>query len=272
MSHYQRIACLCTESVETLYALGAEDCIAGISGFTVRPPRARKEKPKISGFSSMKIDRILAVKPDLVIGFCDLQADMCRDLALAGIEVHLFNQRSISGILHMVRVLAALVGREEAGRLLVADLQSQVASVVARAAQGRGQDQGQRRPVIYFEEWNEPLMSGIGWAAEAIVLAGGEDAFPELSAHAGARERIITDPMEVARRAPDIIIASWCGKKFQPESMRSRPGWHDIPAIRNNMLFEIKSPDILSPGPAVITEGLRQISDMVAQWQQAQLA
>ncbi|EGF30095.1 Periplasmic binding protein [Oxalobacteraceae bacterium IMCC9480] len=268
MSHYQRIACLCTESVETLYALGAEDCIAGISGFTVRPPRARKEKPKISGFSSMKIDRILAVRPDLAIGFCDLQADMCRDLALAGVEVHLFNQRSIGGILHMVRVLAALVEREQAGRLLVADLQAQIAAVVARAGQG----QGQRRPVIYFEEWNEPLMSGIGWAAEAIVLAGGEDAFPALSAHAGAGQRIIADPMEVVRRAPDIIIASWCGKKFQPESMRGRPGWQDIPAVRNNMLFEIKSPDILSPGPAVITEGLRQISDIVAQWQQAQLA
>lgn len=266
MSHYQRIACLCTESVETLYALGAEDCIAGISGFTVRPPRARKEKPKISGFSSMKIDRILAVKPDLVIGFCDLQADMCRDLAIAGIEVHLFNQRSFAGILHMIRVLAALVEREQTGRELVADLQRQIALAVARAGQGT------RRPVIYFEEWNEPLMSGIGWAAEAITLAGGEDAFPELSAHAGARERIIVDPMDVVRRAPDIIIASWCGKKFQPESMRSRAGWQDIPALRNNMLFEIKSPDILSPGPAVITEGLRQISDMVAHWHKAQPA
>ncbi|MFT5534884.1 MAG: iron complex transport system substrate-binding protein [Burkholderiaceae bacterium] len=266
MSHYQRIACLCTESVETLYALGAEDCIAGISGFSVRPPRARKEKPKISGFSSVKIERILAVKPDLVIGFCDLQADICRDLALVGIEVHLFNQRSIAGILHMIRVLAALVEREQAGRELVAQLQRQIDAVVARAGQGG------RRPIIYFEEWNEPLMSGIGWAAEAIVLAGGEDAFPELSAHAAARERIITDPMAVVHRAPDIIIASWCGKKFQPAHIQSRAGWQDIPAVRNNMLFEIKSPDILSPGPAVITEGLRQISDLVAHWQKAQQA
>jgi iron complex transport system substrate-binding protein len=264
MSHYQRIACLCTESVETLYALGAEDCIAGISGFSVRPPRARAEKPKISGFSSTKIERILAVKPDLVIGFCDLQATICRDLALAGIEVHLFNQRSIAGILHMIRVLAALVEREQAGRELVAQLQQQIATSVARAGQGG------RRPVIYFEEWDTPLMSGIGWAAEVIELAGGADAFPELSAQAGASQRIIADPMEVVRRAPDIIIASWCGKKFQPAVMQARTGWQDIPAVRNGMLFEIKSPDILSPGPAVITEGLRQISDLVAHWKKQQ--
>ncbi len=266
MSHYQRIACLCTESVETLYALGAENYIAGISGFSVRPPRARKEKPKISGFSSTRIERILAVKPDLVIGFCDLQADICRDLALAGIEVHLFNQRSIAGILHMIRVLAALVEREQAGRELVADLQRQIAVVVARAGQGV------RRPVIYFEEWDAPLMSGIGWAAEAIVLAGGEDAFPELSVQAGAGQRIIADPMDVVRRAPDIIIASWCGKKFQPAAMQSRVGWQTIPAVRNQMLFEIKSPDILSPGPAVITEGLRQISDLVEHWKKVQIS
>lgn len=162
MSHYQRIAYLSTESVETLYALGAEEYIAGISGFTVRPPRAREEKPKISGFSSSKLERILAVKPDLVIGFCNLQADICRDLAHAGIEVHLFNQRSIDGILRMISVLASMVEREEAGRQLVADLQTQIDNVRARAAQWT------RRPMIYFEEWNDPLMSGVGWAAEAI--------------------------------------------------------------------------------------------------------
>ncbi|GAA4029645.1 ABC transporter substrate-binding protein [Actimicrobium antarcticum] len=266
MSHYQRIACLCTESVETLYALGAEDCIAGISGFSVRPPRARQEKPKISGFSSVKIERILAVKPDLIIGFCDLQADICRDLALAGIEAHLFNQRSVAGILHMVRVLAALVERVDAGKLLVAELQRQIDAAQARAAQWT------RRPVIYFEEWNDPLMSGIGWAAEVIGMAGGEDAFPALSAHPNARQRIIADPLDVVRRAPDIIIGSWCGKKFQPEAVRSRSGWESIPAVRNGMLFEIKSPDILSPGPSVITEGLRQIGDMIAQWQRTQAA
>jgi iron complex transport system substrate-binding protein len=262
MSHYQRIACLSTESVETLYALGAQDCIAGISGFTVRPPQARQEKPKISGFSSSKLERILAVEPDLAIGFSNLQADVCRDLAQAGVEVHVFNQRSVDGILRMVGALAAMVGRDEAGRLLVADLQAQIDAARARAAQWT------RRPVVYFEEWNEPLMSGIGWAAELIGIAGGADAFPELSTRHGAKERIIADPMEVVRRAPDIIIGSWCGKKFQPDQLRARAGWDAIPALKNNMLFEIKSPDILSPGPSAITHGLRQMSDMVARWQE----
>jgi iron complex transport system substrate-binding protein len=262
MSLYQRIACLSTESVETLYALGAEQYIAGISGFTVRPPRAREEKIKISGFSSSKLERILAVQPDLVIGFSNLQADICAELAKAGIEVHLFNQRSVEGILRMVAVLAAMVQREEAGRALVAQLRAQVDVVRARAAPWT------RRPVVYFEEWNDPLMSGIGWAAEIIELAGGVDAFPELSVYQSAKQRIIADPLEVVRRAPDIIIGSWCGKKFQADALRARPGWDAIPAVKNNMLFEIKSPDVLSPGPSVITEGLRQISDMVAQWQE----
>jgi len=266
MSHYQRIACLSTESAETLYALGAQQFIAGISGFTVRPPRAREEKPKISGFSSSRIERILAVKPDLAIGFCDLQADICRDLAHAGVEVHLFNQRSIDGILRMVAVLAAMVQCEEAGSQLVAQLQAQVDWVRTRAAQWT------RRPIIYFEEWNEPLMSGIGWAAEAIGIAGGVDAFPELSGYHSAKERIIADPMDVVRRAPDIIIGSWCGKKFQPDSLRLRAGWDTIPALQNNMVFEIKSPDILSPGPSVIIHGMRQVSDMVARWQEQQAA
>ncbi|MCL6486617.1 ABC transporter substrate-binding protein [Janthinobacterium lividum] len=261
-SHYQRIACLSTEAVETLYALGAQDVIAGISGFTVRPPRARAEKTKISGFSSSSLERILAVKPDLVIGFCDMQADICRDLVKAGIEVHQFNQRTVDGILRMIAVLAALVQREEAGRVLIASLRADIAAARTRAASWT------RKPVIYFEEWNDPLMSGIGWAAELIGIAGGTDAFPQLSVHPGARERIIADPLEVVRRAPDIIIASWCGKKFQPAQFTARPGWDAIPAVQNKMLFEIKSPDILSPGPAAITQGLRQISDIIAQWQQ----
>jgi len=260
MSHYRRIACLSTESVETLYALGAEDCIAGISGFTVRPPRARHEKPKISGFSSSKIERILAVEPDLVIGFSNLQADICSDLAKAGVEVHLFNQRTFAGILQMVQVLAALVDRQEAGAQLVAHLRCLIEQVQLRAAGW------QRRPFVYFEEWNDPLMCGIGWASEAIVLAGGVDAFADLARHQSAKDRIIADPHEVIRRAPDIIIGSWCGKKFQPASLHARPGWQQIPALQNEMVFEIKSPDILSPGPSVITEGLRQISDIVAHW------
>lgn len=264
MSHYQRIACLSTEAVETLYALGAEDVIAGISGFTVRPPRARTEKTKISGFSSADLARILAVQPDLVIGFCDMQADICRDLVKAGIEVHQFNQRTVDGILRMIGVLAALVRREEAGKVLVASLRADIAATRARAAAWT------RKPVIYFEEWNDPLMSGIGWVAELIDIAGGTDAFPDLFAHPGAKERIIGDPQEVVRRAPDIIIASWCGKKFQPAQLTARPGWDAIPAVRHEMLFEIKSPDILSPGPAAITEGLRQLSDIIARWQEQQ--
>jgi iron complex transport system substrate-binding protein len=264
MSHYSRIACLCTEAVETLYALGAEDCIAGISGFTVRPPRARQEKPRISGFSSAKLERILAVEPDLAIGFCDLQAEICRDLAQAGIEVHLFNQHTVAGILHMIRVLAALVQREQAGQRLIAELQRCIASARAQAAQWT------RRPTVYFEEWNDPLISGIGWVSELIAIAGGNDAFPELAAHRSAKQRIIADAQEVVRRRPDIIIGSWCGKKFQPDSLRARPGWETIPALQNGMVFEIKSADILSPGPSAITEGLRQIGMLVARWQMTQ--
>jgi len=262
MSLYKRIACLSTESVETLYALGAEEYIAGISGFTVRPARARTEKPKISGFSSSKLDRILAVQPDLVIGFSNLQADICRDLAKAGVEVHLFNQRSMAGILQMVRVLAAMVGRQEAGDALVAQLQRQIDDVRERAAQWK------HRPRVYFEEWNDPLMCGIGWVSEAIELGGGTDVFADLAGRQDAGGRIIADSDEVMRRAPDIILASWCGKKFQPDAVKKRPGWDAIPAVRNDMLIEIKSPDILSPGPAAITEGLRQISDIIARWQE----
>lgn len=260
MSQFKRIACLSTESVETLYALGAEECIAGISGFTVRPARARKEKPKISGFSSGKLERILAVQPDLVIGFSDLQADLCRDLARAGVEVHLFNQRSIAGIFRMIATLASFVQKEESGRRLATQLQETVDFVCAQAARW------ECRPTIYVEEWNEPLMSGIGWIGEVIGLAGGVDAFPDLSIHPSARQRIIADPMEVVRRAPDIIIGSWCGKKFQPESVKTRLGWNEIPAVHNNMVFEIKSPDILSPGPSVITHGLVQVAALIARW------
>ncbi len=262
MSLYKRIACLSTEAAETLYALGAEDCVAGISGFTVRPARARAEKPRISGFSSSKIERILAVRPDLVIGFSNLQADICRDLAKAGVEVHLFNQRSMAGILQMVRVLAAMVGRQEAGEALVGQLQQQIDRVREQVKRC------EHRPRLYFEEWNDPLMCGIGWVSEAMELAGGIDVFADLACRQDAGGRIIADSGEVVRRAPDIILASWCGKKFQPDAVRNRPGWDAIPAVRDDMLFEIKSPDILSPGPAAITEGLRQISDIIMRWQE----
>lgn len=259
---YQRIACLSTEAVETLYLLGAEDRIAGFSGFTTRPARARSEKPKISGFSSSRIDRILAVRPDLVIGFSDMQAEICRDLAGAGIEVHLFNQRDVAGILRMVRTLAALVGKGEEGERLAADLQARIDAVRDFAQQWTD------RPKVYFEEWNDPLITGIGWVSDMIGIAGGEDIFREVAVYAGAKERIIADPFEVVRRAPDIIIGSWCGKKFRPESLCERPGWETTPAVRNGMVAEIKSADILSPGPGAITEGLTQIAALILRWHQ----
>ncbi|MEK7438799.1 MAG: cobalamin-binding protein [Pseudomonadota bacterium] len=260
---YRRIACLSTEAVETLYLLGAEDRIAGISGFTTRPARARKEKPKVSGFSSAKIERILAVEPDLVIAFSDLQADIVRELIRAGVEIHVFNQRSLAGILGMIRTLAALVERSQAGERLVADLRDRL-----EAAQLRARELS-RRPRIYFEEWNDPLISGIRWVSELIETVGGADCYAEESRRLAARDRIIGDPADVIRRAPDIIVGSWCGKKFRSEQVRARPGWDAVPAVRDNQLYEIKSADILSPGPSAITEGLAQLERIVTRWVQA---
>lgn len=260
---YRRIVCLSTEAVETLYLLGAEDCIAGISGFAVRPARARKEKPKVSGFSSAKIERILAVGPDLVIAFSDLQADIVRDLARAGVEVHVFNQRDIAGILAMIGSLASLVGKAPAGEQLVAELDSSL-----EAARSRARNLP-RRPRVYFEEWNDPLICGIRWVSELIDAAGGEDCFAEESRRPGARERIISDSAEVVRRAPDIVFGSWCGKKFRPEQLRQRPGWDAVPAVRTDQLHEIKSADILSPGPGAITAGLGQLERVITAWAQA---
>lgn len=264
MSNYQRIACLSTEAVEVLYALGAEDTVVGISGYTTRPARARSEKPKISGFSSAKLERIFAVKPDLVIAYSNMQAEMSRDLISAGLEVHTFNQRDVAGILRMIRVLASLVGKVAEGAALVSTLEAQIFQVQAQAAQWT------RRPKIYFEEWNSPLMSGIGWVSELIHIAGGQDAFSDLAQHHSAKDRIIADPSEVLRRAPDIIVGSWCGKKFRPESLVEREGWQQIPALQNDRVFEIKSADILSPGPSAILHGLPQLHALVAQWQAAQ--
>lgn len=261
MSHYQRIACLSTESVEVLYALGAEDLIAGISGYTTRPARARSEKPKISGFSSAKIERILAVQPDLVIAYSNMQAELCRDLISAGIEVHAFNQRDVAGIFRMIAVLASLVDKQQQGAQLIAGLQQEIATAQQLAAQWT------RKPIVYFEEWDSPMMSCIGWVSELIGIAGGQDAFAELAQHHGARERIIADPAEVLRRAPDIIIGSWCGKKFRPESLTERAGWQQIPALKNGRVFEIKSADILSPGPSAINHGLPQLQQIIADWQ-----
>lgn len=257
---YRRIVCLSTEAVETLYLLGAEDSIAGISGFTVRPARARKEKPRVSGFSSAKTERILAVEPDLVVAFSDLQADIARDLVRAGVEVHVFNQRDVEGILRMIGSLAALAGKTEAGARIIADLRARLDSARLRARELP------RRPRVYFEEWNAPLISGIRWVSELIEAAGAVDCFAGESRHPSARERVIADPAEVVRRAPDIIVGSWCGKKFRPDQVRARPGWEEVPAVRDGELHEIKSPDILSPGPAAITEGLARLERIVSAW------
>jgi iron complex transport system substrate-binding protein len=250
----QRIACLCTEAVEVLYALGEADRIAGISGFTVRPPEARRDKPKISGFSSGKLERILAVEPDLVLAFSDLQADMCRDLVRAGVEVHVFNQRSIDGILRMIVTTGALVGRATEAQALVDDLRRGLDDARVRG-EARIAHHG-RRLRVYFEEWDEPLISGIRWVSELISLAGGEDVFADFATRHSAKERRIEDPLTVVRRAPEIIIGSWCGKKFQPDHVRARPGWTEVPAVAHDRLYEIKSPLILAPGIAALTDGL----------------
>ena len=259
---YQRIACLSTEAVETLYLLGAEAQVAGISGFTVYPARARKEKPKVSGFTSGKIERILAVKPDLVIAFSDLQADLARDLIKAGIEVHVFNHRDVAGIFRMITTLGALVGKASEAAKLCEALQQRISEARAVAKMLP------RRPRVYFEEWYDPMISGIGWASELITIAGGDDVFAELAAQQGAKQRIIADGTEVIARAPDIIIGSWCGRKFQPEHVRARPGWDAIPALRDDQVFEIKSADILAPGAAAIERGLTQLSRIVGDWAQ----
>ena len=256
----QRIVCLTEETTETLYLLGEDWRIVGISGFTVRPARARKEKPRVSAFTSAKIDRIVALEPDLVLGFSDLQADIAAQLIRAGIEVHVFNHRSIEDILRMIRTLGGMVGCEAKTHELVRQLTAGLAQVRARALALP------RRPKVYFEEWDEPQISGIRWVSELVELAGGEDCFPELAVQALGKNRIIADPLEVVRRAPDIILGSWCGKKFQPEEVVARPGWSEVPAIRDGFVREIKSPLILQPGPAALTDGVKAVQAVIEEW------
>jgi len=254
----QRIVCLTEETTETLYLLGEQHRIVGISGFTVRPPQARKEKPKVSAFTSAKIERIRELAPDLVLGFSDLQADIAADLVRAGIAVHIFNQRSVDQIFEFIRTLGALVGAVERTQVLLDELRAGVEAVA---------EAGRRlpwHPLVYFEEWDDPMISGIRWVAELVEIAGGRDGFAELSIEPGARQRIIADADEVIRRAPDLIVGSWCGKKFSPEKVAARPGWDAIPAVRNGQLREIKSCDILQPGPAALTDGLRHLHALIA--------
>jgi len=256
----ERIVCLTEETTETLYLLGEERRIVGISGYTVRPSRARREKPRVSAFLSAKNDRILALQPDLVLGFSDLQADIARDLAKAGLNVFIFNQRTVPGILSMVLTLASLVGAAAKGEQLVAELESGLDAIRASAARFS------RRPRVYFEEWDEPMISGIGWVSELVGIAGGEDVFPELAASQAAAGRIIADASEVVRRQPDVILSSWCGKKFRREHVIARPGWAEVPAVRDGELHEIKSADILQPGPAALTDGVGRIHAILARW------
>jgi len=255
-----RIVCLTEETTETLYLLGEEARIVGISGFTVRPPRARREKPRVSAFTSAKIDRIVGLRPDLVLGFSDLQADIAAQLVRAGIEVHVFNHRSVAEILRMIATLGGMVGRAEQARALIANLEAGLDDIRASAAKL------ERRPRVYFEEWDEPQISGIRWVSELIGIAGGDDCFPELACEPLGKNRIIADPLEVPRRAPDVIFGSWCGKKFRPEHVAARPGWSDVPAVRGGHLHEIKSSIILQPGPAALTDGVREIHRHLVSW------
>ncbi len=252
-----RIVCLTEETTETLYLLGEERRIVGISGYTVRPPRARREKPKVSSFLNAKQERILELKPDLVLGFSDLQADIARDLAKAGLNVVVFNQRSVQEILNMVQMLSCLVGVPAKGERLVKRLEDNLASIRKKASKLL------HRPRVYFEEWDEPMISGIRWVSELVEIAGGEDVFSEFSFSHSAAGRTITDPQEVVRRNPEIIIGSWCGKKFRPEKVASRAGWDQVSAVKRNQLYEVKSSEILQPGPAALTDGVKRIAEIV---------
>jgi|SRR5882672_5244212 len=254
-----RIVCLTEETVETLYLLGEEQRIVGVSGYAVRPARVRKEKPRVSSFISADFEKILALEPDLVLTFSDLQADIAAELIRRNVAVHAFNQRDVAGIFAMIRTLGALVGATGKAEALAATLERRVAEARARAARF------ERRPRVYFEEWDEPMISGIGWVAELIEIAGGIEAFPALSLHKSAKDRIVS-ARDVIAAAPDIIVGSWCGKKFVPAKVAARPGFADVPAVRNGFLREIKSPLILQAGPAALTDGLDALAGIIAEW------
>ncbi|KQP11433.1 ABC transporter substrate-binding protein [Methylobacterium sp. Leaf99] len=247
----ERIVCLTEETVETLYLLGEQDRIIGVSGYAVRPPQVRREKPRVSAFTSADLPRILALAPDLVLTFSDLQAGIVADLVRAGIAVHAFNQRDVAGIMAMIRTLGVLVDARERAETLATSYEVRLARVADLV-------RGRPRPRVYFEEWDEPLISGIGWVSELVRIAGGDDIFPELARQAAAKHRIVT-PDAVVAAAPEVILASWCGKKVVPSSIASRAGWANLPAVAQGRIHEIKSPLILQPGPAALTDGLDAI-------------
>lgn len=255
-----RIVCMTEETTEWLYLLGEDARIVGISGYTVRPPQARQDKPKVSAFTSAKIDRILALEPDCVFGFSDLQADIAAELVRRGVQVTIFNQRSVEQIFSMLYQVAAMVGRAERGLALLQAMRERLEAIRGAAAALP------RRPRVFFEEWDDPLISGIRWVSEMLAIAGGDDCFPELAAQPLGKDRILADPGEVVRRNPDIVIGSWCGKKFRPERVAARPGWEQVAAVRDGQLFEIKSADILQPGPAALTDGVAQLHRIVMDW------
>jgi iron complex transport system substrate-binding protein len=256
----QRIVCLTEETTEWLYLLGEERRIVGISGYTVRPRRAREEKPKVSAFLSAKIDKILSLEPDCVFGFSDLQADIASALIRHGIQVTVFNQRSVQSIFEMLYQVAAMVGRADDGLARIEAMRQEL-NAIARSAAALS-----RRPRIFFEEWDEPHISAIAWVSELMGIAGGDDCFPELAREPLGKNRIIADGSEIVRRNPDIVIGSWCGKKFRAEKVAARPGWEAVNAVRDRQLFEIKSADILQPGPAALTDGVRQLHRIVNEW------
>lgn len=262
-SYPQRIVCLTEETTETLYLLGEPQRIVGISGFTVRPPEARKEKPKVSAFTSAKIEKILELRPDLVLGFSDIQADIAAELVRRGIEVHVFNHRSVAEILRMILMLGGMIGCEDKAGALVDKLQAGLDAIRAEASKLPC------HPRVYFEEWDNPQISCIAWVSELIGIAGGEDIFPELAKEPLGKNRIVRDPAEVIRRQPDIILGSWCGKKFRPEQVAARPGWQAISAVRTGELHEVKSSLILQPGPAALTDGVEALQRVFRRWSQA---
>jgi iron complex transport system substrate-binding protein len=255
-----RIVCLTEETTEWLYLLGEQDRIVGISGYTVRPRRARAEKPRVSAFLDGHLDRILELEPDLVVGFSDMQAALADKLIRAGLNVLVTNQRSVSEIFATMRLIASMVGSGDRAEAWIDDCERRHRVMTAAASAWR------RRPRVYFEEWDEPMISAIQWVSELVSIAGGHDIFPELAAQKMGRDRVVADIGEPVRRAPDLIIGSWCGKKFRPERVAARPGWADVPAVRNGHLHEIKSCDILQPGPAALTDGLEQLHRLCAAW------
>ena len=255
----ERIVCLTEETVETLYLLGEDRRIVGVSGYAVRPSRVRKEKPRVSAFISAEVPKILALKPNLVLTFSDLQADIVAELVRANVEVHAFNQRDVAGIFDMIRTLGALVGAVEKANALANQLAARDNAVHERASHLP------RRPRVYFEEWDEPMISGLGWVSELITAAGGIEVFPQLAARKNAKDRIVSAADVIAAR-PDIIIGSWCGKKFVPAKVAARPGFAAIPAVATGWLREVKSTLILQPGPAALTDGLDALSAIVARW------